>query len=557
LADDGRPWVRLFWTRWDIAGDPALWLRLALTVVVPAVVVAVLLARAFPAVAARLAAALADRRAVLVAAAVAAMAVTYAAVAVLGSRAVDFDESTYVWQSKVFARGVLAAPAPPLPTEGDVTTAFFRAKTEAIRDGRWFSIYTPLHPALLAVAGRLGWPKLFGLLAAGITVLLVGATARRAAGPFGGGVAAVLVATSPFFIFTQASFLSETTFIAFFAAALWAAHRLNDRRSWGASILLGAAAGGAFLTREFPAAVAALPLTVYLCRRGVAGPRRWWLAAAGGCAPFIIAWGWYNYAQTGNPFVVTHQFGVKPFGFDEIYTAGMGVAGVLRNGFVLSVDGFGWPLVGLVPAAARLCMKPRPDRFEWALVAVAAALVAGNFLARNPGIAYGARYYYVAWLAGVFLSARFFVILGERLSRPGRPGAGVSAAILAALVVVNLSCYMPRAAARYAGRPWGNYSLWADDAARRAIKQLGLAKAVVIISPREWCYSSIPGSPFLDDDVLFARDGGPRNVELKKAFPGRTIYKLDYGLFRRTGEIIELDFGAGGETRPPRPAPGG
>jgi hypothetical protein len=54
--------------------------------------------------------------------------------------------------------------------------------------------------------------------------------------------------------------------------------------------------------------------------------------------------------------------------------------------------------------------------------------------------------------------------------------------------------------------------------------------------------TSLSGSPFLDDRVVFARDNGERNRELAEMFPGREFYLLDYPVFRRTGEITSLDF---------------
>jgi hypothetical protein len=71
---------------------------------------------------------------------------------------------------------------------------------------------------------------------------------------------------------------------------------------------------------------------------------------------------------------------------------------------------------------------------------------------------------------------------------------------------------------------------------------IGIDDAVVIIRPREYCLSSAPGSPFLDDAVVYARDNGSRNGELKRVFPGRAFYLVDYADFARTGEITALDF---------------
>jgi len=167
--------------------------------------------------------------------------------------------------------------------------------------------------------------------------------------------------------------------------------------------------------------------------------------------------------------------------------------------------------------------------------------IVAQFPIRNAGISYGARYYYGAWFCLVFITANFFVILAaDAHNLFKRAGEAWAVALFAALFASNVAFYLPRAAARYAGRPWGNYSLWADAAVRAAVKELALNNAVVVIRPREWCLSSIPTSPFLDDDVIYARDAGGRNKELIQIFPARSIYFLDYVKFRRAGEIKAL-----------------
>jgi len=549
LGDESRGFVWFFHSPWDMAGDPGLWLRLALGVVLPAVVVAAAFACLAPRVALRAAGVFASRTFVYVIIAAGVALVAVVAAGVLRDRALDFDESTFLFQSKIFAGGRLAAPAPL--TEGDVDRAFFRAKTEVVLKGRWFAQYPPLHAALLAAGARLGWVKLAPVVASAFVLLLVYGAARRRFGLLGGAFAAALAASSPFFIFVQASYLSEASFLAFLALAAWGSVALTLHSRWPA-VALGAGLGGVLLTRDAGALYVALPLLWLAWRRGRAeggrggGGRTWvWLAAA--LAPFVLAWALYNWRQTGNLFLSPRYFStIQHFGFDAQYTPASALSSWARNLFVLSTDAFGWPMVCLVPAALRLFARPRLDDFEKALYALVVLNFLTQFPIRNAGISYGARYYSAAWLALTFITARFFVILaawGQR--RLAGAGEGWAAALLALLVGLNFAAYFPRAAARYGDRPWGNYSLWADAEVRRAVAALGLERAVVIIRPRDWCLSSIPGSPFLDDPVIYARDAGVYNAELPRLFPDRAVYLVDYEHFRRTGEIFTV---AGGTT---------
>ncbi|HUU57518.1 MAG TPA: glycosyltransferase family 39 protein, partial [bacterium] len=525
-------------------GDPGLWLKYALCFAAPAVLWAVALARLAPRLALRFAGVIVQRWFVALRVVAAAVGVVYAASQVLGDASADADESAFVFQSKIFCRGKLAAWAPA--TEGDAARAFFRAETDVVRNGRWFSSYAPLHPALLCLGAKLGWPKLVGVAAAVLILISAYAIGRRVSGAFGGAVAAVLVATSPAFIFTQASYLSEASFLCFFALALWACLRAADSPSRGAMAALGAAAGAAFLVSEYGALYLALPFGWFLWRRlrthAGRGNRALWLVA--GAAPLFALWVLYNWRQTGNFLMPPRLFAdAAVFGFDEGYNIWAALSACARNLVVLSTDGFGWPLLCLVPAVVRLFLKPRLGDFEKALYAAVVLTVVAHLPLRSGGSAFGARFYYPAWLCLTFITARFFVILAALAQRRfDRAGEGLAALVLTALVAVNMVIYMPRAAARYGGRAGGNHARWADAGVRRAVAALGIDDAVVIIRPREWCLSSTPGSPFLDDAVVYARDNGERNGELKKIFPGRVFYLLDYADFTRAGEITALDF---------------
>ncbi|MGD8718672.1 MAG: glycosyltransferase family 39 protein [Candidatus Zixiibacteriota bacterium] len=544
LGDVSSPVVRFFYRRPDMAGDPGLWLKHALCVVGPALLWAAALGRAFPGVAVRFAGLVTRRSSAYVL-----IAASVAAVAALGIFAVNKtslhpDEAPHVFQGRIFARGALAAPVPQ--TEEGLKRAFFRSKDEVAYKGRWFSAYAPGPAALSYLGGRLGWPKLFTVAGAGLILLAVFALGRRTLGPYGGAVALVLAATSPFFLITQASYLPEATLMAFVALGWWAAARVGDGRASPASVAaLGVAAGGVLLTREYALLYLGPPLLWYLWRRGreggSGGTKGAWFAL--GAAPFALAWLWYNWRQTGHAFLPPLYFAnLDYFGFEESGAILAALSSTARNLTAFSVDAFGWPLLCLLPAAARPFLGPRLDAFEKAMYATVLLTALAHFPLREVGIAYGASDFYPAWFALVFITARFFVILSGRLARRFPVGAeGVIVAVASALVAFNLACYVPAAITRCAGRPAGNRGRWADEEVRLALAELGVKDAVVLIKPRAWCLSTTPGSPFLDDDVVYGRDNGEYNGELKKIFPGRRFYLLDYRQFRRTGEIGGLE----------------
>jgi hypothetical protein len=522
-------------------GGRGLWLKYAFCFAAPAALWAAAAAKFVPRVALRLAGVFAQKWFVYLVVALSTAGVAYAARGVLGDAPLDAAASESLFQSKIFCRGKLAAPAPP--TEGDLARAFFRSGGEVVRFGWWFSASPPLHPALLCLGTAAGWPKLVPVIAAAITLVAVYSLGRRTSGPFGGAVTALLAATSPLFVFTQASYSPAATFVCFFALAAWACWAVGNAPSKGAALALGAAAGAAFLISSYAALYLAPPFAWYLWRRTRrAGRLDWpkWFAA--GLAPFVAAWMLYNLRQTGNVFLPPRFFAGAPLlGFDAAYGLRDALSAAGRGLLALSTSAFGWPLLCLVPAIWRLFWKPRPSDFEKALYAAAVLTVAAELPVREA-TSFGAARYYPVWFCLAFITARFFVILAGKAQRRFREaGEGLAAFIIAALLCVSAAAYWPLAARHYASKARRvAVSPWAEAVNRRVAAAIP-GKAVVIIRPRAVCPGPVPGSPFLDDRVVFARDNGENNRELAEIFPGREFYLLDYQTFRRTGEITPLE----------------
>ncbi len=533
-------WLTAFFAA--LAG-PGLWFKYALCFAAPAALWAATLAKLAPRVALRVAGVFAQKWFVYLVVALSAMGAAYAAWAVLGDAPLNAAASTSLFQSKVFCRGKLAAPAPS--TEADLARAFFRSRGEVVRFGRWFSASPPLHPALLCLGRAVGWLKLIPVMAAAVTLFAVYALGRRALGPFGGAVAALLAATSPLFIFTQASYSPQATFVCFFALAAWACWEVGRAPTRKAALALGATSGAAFLVSTFAALYLALPFAWYLWRRARPGGGRvdWpkWFVA--GLAPFFAAWMLYNLRQTGNVFLPPRFFAEAPyFGFGEGYTFKDALSAAARGIIALSTSAFGWPLLGLVPAVWRLFWKPRPTEFEKALYAAASLTFVAQLPVRDVGAGLGGCFYYPAWFCLAFITAQFFVILsGKAQRRFSEAGEGLAAFVLVALMSINAAAYLPLAARHYVLRARRvAVSPWAEAVNRRVAAVIP-GRAVVIVKPRAACSAAVPGSPFLDDRVVFARDSGESNRDLVEIFPGREFYLLDYPAFRRTGEITPLE----------------
>ncbi|HUV85516.1 MAG TPA: hypothetical protein VMX79_00205, partial [bacterium] len=247
--------------------------------------------------------------------------------------------------------------------------------------------------------------------------------------------------------------------------------------------------------------------------------------------------------QTGNVFLPPRFFADAPyFGFGAGYGFRDAISAAARGVVALSTEAFGWPLLCLVPAVWRLFWKPPPGDFEKALYAAAVLTVLAQLPLRDAAGGWDAGAYYPAWFCLTFITARFFVILAAKAQRRfEEAGEGLAAFVFAALTAVNLAASLPQLRGYYSGGGRIGTSSWTDPAMRRRVAASIPDRAVVIIKPREACLSSMPGSPFLDDRVVFARDNGERNRELAEMFPGREFYLLDYPVFERFGEITPLN----------------
>jgi hypothetical protein len=59
------------------------------------------------------------------------------------------------------------------------------------------------------------------------------------------------------------------------------------------------------------------------------------------------------------------------------------------------------------------------------------------------------------------------------------------------------------------------------------VQQRNVHNALVFVDPGAQGWSGMFwNSPRLDDDILFARDLGHRNIILRREYPGKTCYRL-------------------------------
>ena len=476
-----------------------------------------------------------DRPAVYLSAAAAVAVASYLLFhyAVLGGGPHVSDEVVYLFQAQTLARGHVAAPAPALPE-------FFRYLNIIIDTGRgvWFGIYPPGWPAVLAPFVKLGigpWANALVNAAALLTVYRLACefTGRRVA-----QLALLLGLASPFAWAMGASYLAHPLALLLAAGALLgvAVGLRQDRPPYiiGAGALVGILA----TVRPLDALAVGTVLAALMLSQ------RTWKAVllmAAAAAPFVALLLLYNRALTGSALLFPQQLynprDAMGFGPHVGKIATYGTVGhtplkavwnLGQNLRSLATNLFGWPFVSLafVPFAY-FTRRARRRRGLLLFTALAVAVTLGYACYWYDGVMYGARFYYLLMPVWLVLTAQGITnchtFLGRRHMRWAVPAAAAALTLFAAAIYVPH--YVHKLAASYNGM---------DDKAYAAARRAGVTAGAVLVPPIDRGYPSYGGvfwrnSPWLDGDLLWAKDLGPLDSQFMAAYPDRRMWRYSGG----------------------------
>ncbi len=173
--------------------------------------------------------------------------ITLSRYALLGDTAITDDENVYSFMARTFASGRLYLESMPEPVRPFFDNHFI------INDGKWYGIYFPGHPALLALGERFHLMRWMPTYAAALTVLLTFAVGRRVFGPRAALMALPLLAISPFFILSSATLLGHSTAGLLLMAFVYSTLRVLERPE--RMVLVAGGRDGPRRDRPHPAAV--------------------------------------------------------------------------------------------------------------------------------------------------------------------------------------------------------------------------------------------------------------------------------------------------------------
>jgi hypothetical protein len=442
---------------------------------------------------------------------------------ILRSAPVTDDENVYLFQAQLLASGRLYAEGLPPAIRASFDNQFM------VNGDRRFGMYFVGHPAVMAIALKLGAVDWVGSVEAALTFLLALGIAHCVYGRRSATLTGMLLALSPFFILISATAMSQPTSALFLTLAWYAALRIEatPRNSAWWWAIAAAGVSVATLTRPQTAVLLSLPMLAGLgwmvyrrhLRPGWIGPSLFALVLAGGAATFL----WLNHATTGDMLQSTYTAYWKWSGRPWPFPLGPGwtVFAITENILQLNFWLFGWPLsLVFVPFFERTARG-------WFLAAVPLVAVIGYGLSTGlPTLASVGPVYYaelIVPLAILSASGMERVIDWVRSRLGDTLPTYTLAAWPLALVLTCLVMYVPiqlgslRAMANIARAP---YDLVEQHGLRHAVVFVHSLPPLSGVMPGAWVYYHRNSSPDLSDSVLFVKDLGPEANQRLLAYLG-------------------------------------
>ena len=482
------------------------------------------------------------------------------------------DEFAYLFQAKTLASGNLTAPAHPLQR-------FFTSAFIAESDGRLFSIMPAgwsffLVPWVWAGAAWIANPLLSSL-----SVLLVFRIGKTVYDKTTGCMAALLMAASPFFVYTSGTFFAHPLSLFLVLACTLGAIRLEKQGgAWYVYLLIGLLIGTIPIVRHLDVFLL-LPMLALLGLRFLRSPGRsrakLLLLAASLLLVFAAFTSWYNERLTGSPTRVPHEVYLENDNYlGEIprHTSLVGISSVgqlkVRIRRLLG-QLFQLNLV-LFPLAPLLIFVPilLPGRTKWDGVFTCAVLcmfVAYLFYWCRGGLQFGPRYYHPAVGFFCLLIFRAFRALHRCLARrrEGKAQAGGLSRLisLAFALVVCFEVGISTGTARMV-KDVADYAMIIQDVGGWFARR-GIQNSLVFLSPSPEdeatdatkIFLRVRNKPDFSDTNLTASDRGAENRELMDFYPDRRyfLYEIDTDRMLRGEEMRwkEIDRGDSIHTETP------
>lgn len=465
------------------------------------------------------------------------------------------DETQYVFQANYMAAGQMTVKPPLVPE----AFAMYMVPT---RENRWYGIFPPAWPAILAVGTLLGAGWAVNPFLSGLCVLLAYIFFQEAYSRGVARAAVLIFCCSPWLIFMGMSFMSHVSTLVFALAAAILLLRGIRHRNWIYALGAGVAVGVVGLIRPLDGAI----VGALLCVAALVGNSFWTLrismfaGLAAGTAALASLTLPYNKLVTGAAGLSPSDAYYNTYFWPKVMSLGFGpergihwdldafpghspfealINGAL-NAYQLNTELFGWGIGSLLFVILLLVSGTVQKKDIWAWGSIAAIVIGYSFFWYHGGPDFGARYWFLCIVPLTALTVRGIEWLSGKVGRDERRlfDARVLLAV-AVLCVTTVVIYIPwRSADKYFAY------LGMQPGVRKLAEQFGPGKSLVLIQGNEhpdyqsaWIYNPLN---FEGDGPIYAFDANAAvRAELLEKYGDRQVWIVEGPSITKDGYRIK------------------
>ena len=472
------------------------------------------------------------------------------------------DESQYIFQANYMAAGQLTVK-PPLVPEA------FGMYMVPTQEPRWFGIFPPAWPGLLAIGTLIGASWLVNPLLTGLTVLAAFLLFQQLYSLRFARMATVLLCCSPWFIFMGMSYMSHMATLFFSLTATLLLMRGVRKKSSLLVLIAGIAVGMIGLIRPLDAAIVGLLLAIWALYNSETWKARVSVTAIltiGMVAIALLSLP-YNEAVTGSSWLSPSDAYYNKYFWPKVMALGFGpergmhwgldafpghsplealVNGAL-NIFLLNTELFGWGVGSLLLVALLAVSGSISKKDIWAVIVIASVVGAYSLFWYHGGPDFGARYWFLCIIPLVALTVRGAEWLSQGGGNTGHFDLRVVLA-LAVICVLSLAVFIPwRISDKY------YHYLGMQPGIEQLAKDRDFGRSLVIVRGSEhpdyqsaWVYNPVN---FEGKDPVYAFDKNAEvYTELLRKYSDRPVWIVngpaltgaDYAIVRGPVDPSEL-----------------
>lgn len=455
------------------------------------------------------------------------------------------DETQYVFQARYMAAGQLTVKPPRVPEAFSMYMVPYQAE-------RWYGIFPPGWPALLAIGELAGLMWLVNPLLAGICVLLAYLLFQELYDRGFARIAVLLLCCSPWFIFMAMSLMSHVATLTFALGAAVLLTRGLRTRSHILVCLAGVMVGMVSLVRPLDGAVVGLLLGAWTITNKDSLKLRFTsavtLAFGMICTAALILP--YNRSVTGQMAIMPIDAYYDKYFWPKVMALGFGpergmswgldafpghspleaVINTALNIFQLNTELFGWGAGSLILVTFLVVSGSVSKKDLRALFTIAAVVGIYGLFWYHGGPDFGARYWFLCIIPLIALTVNGIRWVTGTINKVTGAGSTYDARVVLAvalLCVTTLTVYIPwRASDKYFAY------LGMHPRIQQLSQEHNFGRSLVLIRGSEhpdyqsaWIYNPLN---FEGDAPIYAYDKTPEvRAELLKTYSDRKVWIVD------------------------------